>query len=221
MQGEYESCEALDAACSDDYAGPVPVPEPLPEDCDDPCCPTEVMAMTVKHTLLAIVPCLLLASCKDNTQKTDFSGAKKLAPENNVESGKAGEKALAEQEPSEKPMKEKEKADTTEDESYPLVLRGTIEDIGIASGSPDPKRKWAVVLKNVKVVKNTAGVNTDDWNISKGFSFLIHSPAKTFMYGGKTKDIVGSKVEVGFHLPFEGASKYVPDEHGGISLMSD
>jgi len=166
---------------------------------------------------------LLLASCKDNTRSTDYSGAKKHEPENSVESDQAEAKAPAEPGPSEEAVKEEEKPDTPapEDEPYGLVLAGTIKDIGIAGGSPDPKRKWAVVLKNVKVVKNTAGVNTDDSNLGKGFSFLIHSPAKTFKFGGNTKKLVGRKVEVGFHLPFEGASKYVPDEYGGILLKGD
>ena len=178
--------------------------------------------MIMKQSLLLIVPCLLLASCKDNTRSTDYSGAKKHAPEKNVQSDQAaGGKVPADEEPSEETVKIEEQADTPEDESYGLVLRGTIKEIGIAGDSPDPKRKWAVVLKNVKVAKNTAGVNTDDWNLDKGFSFLIHSPAKTFKYGGKTKNLVGRKVEVGFHLPFEGASKYVPDEYGGIFLVGD
>ena len=32
----YANCEAVEASCMDDYAGPVPIPA----DCPDPCCPT-------------------------------------------------------------------------------------------------------------------------------------------------------------------------------------
>jgi radical SAM protein with 4Fe4S-binding SPASM domain len=35
-RGEGVTCEQVEASCSDDYAGPVPIPA----DCADPCCPT-------------------------------------------------------------------------------------------------------------------------------------------------------------------------------------
>jgi len=34
--GGWPSCEAVEASCMDDYAGPIP----LPPECNDPCCPT-------------------------------------------------------------------------------------------------------------------------------------------------------------------------------------
>ena len=35
-RGGFPSCEAVEASCMDDYAGPIP----LPPECPDPCCPT-------------------------------------------------------------------------------------------------------------------------------------------------------------------------------------
>lgn len=129
------------------------------------------------------------------------------------------------------PAPESESGGTTEgpqpqdaappDGTHGLVLRGTIEHVGIASDSPDPMRNWVVVLGDVEVVANDAGVETGAWNLDAGFSFFIHSPAKTFMHAGQAENLVGRRIQVGFHLPQEGATEWVPDEYGGIELIDD
>jgi hypothetical protein len=78
-----------------------------------------------------------------------------------------------------------------------------------------------VVLGDVEVVGNEAGVDTDAWKLDEGFSFLIHSPAKTFMHSGEVEDLVGTRIQVGFHPPYEGDSGWVPDEYGGIEPIDD